>query len=69
MNTITVIIETPAGPLLLRRETADAAIGTGRRLERERIGEIFITPPSGTPQSLAEFVSAAIRDLPDRDRA
>jgi Uma2 family endonuclease len=69
MNTFTVIIETPAGPLSVRRETADAEIKTGRRLEREGIGEIFITPPSGGPQPRAEFVSAAIKDLPDQDRA
>ncbi|WP_407519534.1 hypothetical protein [Methylobacterium oryzisoli] len=69
MDTFTVTIETPAGPLSLRRETAEAAIETGRTMQREGVGEVFISPPGGTPQPLAEFVSAAIKELPDWDPA
>lgn len=69
MNTFTVTIETPVGPLSLRRETAEAAIETGRTLQREGVGEVFITPPGGARQPLAEFVSAAVKDLPDWDPA
>src|SRR4051812_6777478 len=50
MNTFTVGIETPAGPLSLGRDTAEAAIETGRTMQREGVGAVFITPPGGTPQ-------------------
>lgn len=35
MTTLTVTIETPVGPLSLGRETAEAAIETGRMMQRE----------------------------------
>jgi hypothetical protein len=67
MNTFT--INTPAGPLCLRRDTAEAAIETGRTMQREGIGEVFIPPPGGTRQPFAEFVSAVIKELLDWDPA
>ncbi|ACL60957.1 hypothetical protein [Methylobacterium nodulans] len=69
MDTFTVTVETLIGPLYLRRETAEAAIATGRVLQREGIGQVFITPPSGRPFPLADFVSATEKDRPKREPA
>ncbi|ACL57375.1 conserved hypothetical protein [Methylobacterium nodulans ORS 2060] len=69
MDTFTVTIETPVGPLSLRRDTAEAAIETGRLMQREGVGQVFITPPGGTPMPLADFASAIVKDLPDWDPA
>ncbi|WP_018261857.1 hypothetical protein [Methylobacterium sp. WSM2598] len=69
MSTFTVTIQTPAGPLSVGRETAEAAVESGRVLEREGIGEVFITPPGGEPMRLADFSTSLAADQPNWDPA
>ncbi|GJD52984.1 hypothetical protein OPKNFCMD_5752 [Methylobacterium crusticola] len=69
MSTFHVIIETAAGPLTLGRDTAAAAVATGRTLEREGIGTVAVAPPGGEPVPLAAFAASLVADQPDWDPA
>lgn len=64
MHTFRITILTPAGRLSLRRDSAGAAIANARALEREGVGEVFITPPGGQPMSLKDFVASAADTQP-----
>ncbi|GJD53927.1 hypothetical protein OPKNFCMD_6706 [Methylobacterium crusticola] len=69
MNTFQVIIQTPAGKLTLRRATAATAVETGCTVEREGIGNVCISSPSGEPMRLADFAASLVKDQPDWDPA
>ncbi|WFT79060.1 hypothetical protein QA634_28080 [Methylobacterium sp. CB376] len=69
MNTFTVTIQTAAGPLSVGRETAEAALESGRVLDREGVTQVFIAPPGGEPMPLAAFSTSLAADQPDWDPA
>ncbi|MFE1599914.1 hypothetical protein [Methylobacterium sp. ID0610] len=57
MDRFTVTVETLLGPLYLCRTTAEAAIETGRLVQQEGVGQVFITSPGGVPLPLADFTT------------